>query len=363
MKEFRAKKIILDPGSLGQSTARAEASHPARAPVRDHDAGGADRLRQHHESAAGARGGPRGRDGGAARHRGVARATRCPAADRVACSSACSVAWRRWAWRCSPCAAMSAIMPQNASSTFTPHLDLAVIGFTAALAILTARGLRPLPGAARHAAGPDLLDPGAGGPALRRPGGHPLADGAGHRADRPGAGPPRLGGPLHAEPVQHHAPRPRREGGQRGHLRRVPRTQRLCTGALGPVLPPAGGRTCPDAGGGERGGRDGGAHCGQQLGQRRRRRGVPQGAGHRQQLPLQHGRPRLLRDGRDPGARRAGIHPERCPRRAEGGGREPGLCPEVQAGRQPGGPAHGPGQRQPRPRDRRASCRTPSTAT
>ena len=60
---------------------------------------------------------------------------------------------------------MSAIMPQQATSTFTPHLDLVVIGFTAALAILTAVlfGLFP----ALHATRPDLIS------SIREQGGQP----------------------------------------------------------------------------------------------------------------------------------------------------------------------------------------------
>jgi len=60
---------------------------------------------------------------------------------------------------------MGAIMPQQASSTFTPHLDPTVIGFTAALAICTAVlfGLFP----ALYATRPDLIS------SIREQGGQP----------------------------------------------------------------------------------------------------------------------------------------------------------------------------------------------
>ena len=79
---------------------------------------------------------------------------------------------------------MSAIMPQQGSSTFTPHLDLVVIGFTARAGHPDGGPVRALPGAPRHAARPHLVHPGAGRPALGRPSGGALADGAGHGADR-----------------------------------------------------------------------------------------------------------------------------------------------------------------------------------
>jgi len=60
---------------------------------------------------------------------------------------------------------ISAILPQQATSTFVPHLDMTVIGFTAALAILTAVlfGLFP----ALHATRPDLIS------SIREQGGQP----------------------------------------------------------------------------------------------------------------------------------------------------------------------------------------------
>jgi predicted permease len=164
MKEFRAKKIILDPGSLGQSTARAEASTPLKLlfgitllVVLIACANISNLLL--------ARGAARSGEmavrlaiGGSRRQLVTQLLTESLMLGVLGGLAGLGVAVLTLR-------GMSAIMPQNASSTFTPHLDLTVIAFTAALAILTSVlfGLFP----ALHATRPDLIS------SIREQGGQP----------------------------------------------------------------------------------------------------------------------------------------------------------------------------------------------
>ena len=156
--------------------------------------------------------------------------------------------------------------------------------------------VRPLPGAARHAAGLVTVDPRQGGPALRRPRGHPLAR---RRSSRRRSGwrwPSSSSAGLFARSLSNVSAVDL--GVQGGHVVTFGVSPELNGYArrARPVLPPGGGRTRRDPRRVERDRRDGGAHRREQLGQRRGASGLPEGAGHRQRLPLQRGRPRLLRE-------------------------------------------------------------------
>ena len=164
MKEFRAKQLILESGSLGQSTVRAEASTPLRLlfgitllVVLIACANVSNLLLARGAARSGemavrlAIGGTRGQ----LVTQLLTESLLLGALGGVVGLGVAFLTLR----------GMGAIMPQNASSTFTAHLDLPVLGFTAALAILTAVvfGLFP----ALHATRPDLIS------SIREQGGQP----------------------------------------------------------------------------------------------------------------------------------------------------------------------------------------------
>jgi predicted permease len=164
MAEFKAKQVILVPGALGQSTVREEASTPLRLlfgitllVVLIACANVSNLLL--------ARGAARSGEmavrlaiGGTRRQLVSQLLTESLLLGVLGGLAGLGVAVLTLR-------GMGAFMPQDASSTFTPHLDLSVIGFTALLAIFTAVlfGLFP----ALHATRPDLIS------SIREQGGQP----------------------------------------------------------------------------------------------------------------------------------------------------------------------------------------------
>ena len=91
--------------------------------------------------------------------------------------------------------------------------------------------LRPVSGAAQHAARSGVRAQGPGRPAVRRARGGALPHVARHGADRAVDGAAGVGGAVHQEPVQRQPRRSRAEDRQRRHVRDLARAERLQAGA------------------------------------------------------------------------------------------------------------------------------------
>ena len=108
--------------------------------------------------------------------------------------------------------------------------------------------LRPVPGAAQHAARSGFDAQGAGRPAVGREVGAAVPHHARHRADRALDDAARLRGPLHEEPAQHQPRGPRPQGRQRRHVRHLAGAQRLQVGAIAAAVRASRGRARGAAG-------------------------------------------------------------------------------------------------------------------
>ena len=181
------------------------------------------------------------------------------------------------------------------------------------------RAVRAVPRAAQHAAGSDHRHQGHGRPAVRRA--------VGRRASAPSLATAQIalsmalliiGRPLHQEPDQHQPRRSRAADRQRRHVRDLAGAQRLQARADRGAVRARRGRArarCPASPASTS--RHGAAAGRQQLGQRRVAcEGFKAGPGHRLQLAVQRGRPRLLPDARHAAARRPRLHARRRARRA-----------------------------------------------
>ena len=174
MARFRTKPLTLEPGERGQSEVRGEARAPLTAADGRDRARAAHRLRQHRQPAAGARRRARRRDGGAAVDR------REP---RGRCWASCWSSRARWrcsaGWpACSSRAGRWAALPRCCRPRRRPSIPAGArrarcCSSRSGCRLRTGLALRPLSGAAQHAAGPGRRAqgprrPAVGGPRRRR---------------------------------------------------------------------------------------------------------------------------------------------------------------------------------------------------
>ena len=216
--------------------------------------------------------------------------------------------------------------------------------------------VRPLSGAAQHAARSGDRNQEHGRPAVRRARRLALPHRPRDDADRALDDAADPGRALHEEPREHHARRPWHPDREARHLRPRPGSERLLAGAIEGALRTGGGRARRGARRQRRRRRHRPAPGRQQLGQRRDGHRDDVRPGRRHRLDVQRGQPRLLRDRRHAAPGRARLHARRHPGRPEGRHHQRGVRAEVQD--------HGPGnrvahderdrrQRQARHRDRR----------
>ena len=270
----------------GGRLARAElgsrrSPHAAAAPPRRDRARAGHRVRQHRQPAPRARRRARQRDGHPALARGEPAAAHLAAARRVVPARA---ARRRGRHARRPLDARLHHLDSARRRGREPSLVHQHHGAAFCRRAHPGHGpaLRPVPGAAQHAARSGLDAQGPGGPAIGREGGPAVSDDAGHRSDRALDDAPRLRGPLHQEPAERQPRRPRHQGGQRRHVRNLARAQRLQVGAVAPAVRASRRGARGAAGRHRRHDRARAAPRRQQLGQRRAGRGLPVRARYRQ---------------------------------------------------------------------------------
>ena len=184
MARFKAKQLDARGRAARAELGPRRGADAAAAAARRHRRRAAHRLREHREPAARARGGARQRDGGAPVDRRQPAAAARAAAHRVVPargrSAASPVCWSRAGRSTSSRSLLPADAAATLPSTLEPH--------GAALRRRRCRSaraaLRPVPGAAQHAARSRLDAQGPGGPAVGRARGAALPHDARHGADR-----------------------------------------------------------------------------------------------------------------------------------------------------------------------------------